>query len=112
MSVTKLYTLPDCPNCTLARQVLTQSGKDFSEVVLDTESEASIRQSFGRVIAPLLERDDGFYLLGQQATGEHVWLRIHAAGRGMETVREFAGRYRVKVRKDSCGDEIIPGRAL
>ena len=39
MAVVKIYTKTTCPACTLAKEVLTKKGVQFTEIVLDEKPE-------------------------------------------------------------------------
>ena len=43
MAVVKIYTKTTCPACTMAKEILTKKGVQFTEVILDDQPEELAR---------------------------------------------------------------------
>jgi glutaredoxin len=61
-----IYTLPDCPNCTILKDFLRDSEVKFVEFPMDDAHSITEMRFNGcfAVVAPVLRTNDGFYDTG------------------------------------------------
>ena len=62
----KVYTMPGCPNCVTAKNLLKSKGIMFEEVSLTTEEE---RKGFYEICGPAVRQMPQIFLNGQRVGG-------------------------------------------
>ena len=73
-----LYTLANCANCDKAKESLAEKKQEYREVVIDNPVlEYGLRSLVGRVMAPVLLKEDGnLYFLVEQEDGKVAFLKL------------------------------------
>lgn len=74
-----IYTMPNCPNCVAAKQLMQRHGLEYKEVSLATEAE---RQGFYQIAGPAIRQMPQIYINDERIggfTGLNEWIKWKSA---------------------------------
>lgn len=77
--MTFLYSLPNCPACALAKDILNKENEEYREIpIVDPVSKIGMLGIFKKLEAPYLyrEKDNAFFRLGRFQDGSYKFVKI------------------------------------